>query len=184
MNNYCRDLNLAFELDLSFFKELPLSGDKLTVTNIHLSKLDNNLKSLLDNLNIKTMGIACFYTPANSSRLIHIDDTYFSNMVKINYVFGGYGSEMQWYKFNGTDSDIKRFKNVRGDEYVGFNPADCELVYSVDLRGPSLINAGVPHGVTNNTNQGRWCISHGLHNMDGSRLQWDDAMVIFKNYLK
>ena len=60
---------------------------------------------------------------------------------------------------------------------------DCTLLYEANTNRPSLVNVGVLHGTNNPTDQGRWTVCFVPTTLSNQFIEWNDAMVIFKNYI-
>ena len=174
MNNiFCKHLNLDFEIDLTFLEQFKTQTGNIPSV-FRVNSVDKNLQNFLNPLSITTRNPACFYTPPNTNRgWHHIDSLELDNRVKLNYVIGGGNTVMQWFKFNGTEKDTLKQENELGGGYLKFYPNACELIWEEELKSPSLINAGIPHNVKNNSNSDRWAISYPLFNLDNTAVQWN-----------
>jgi hypothetical protein len=170
-NIFCKHLD--FDIDLTFIEQFKIQIQNRPVV-FRIQSVDKNLQNFLNTLGVITRTPACFYTPPNSSReWHHIDSLQLDNRVKLNYIVGGENTVMQWFKFNGTEQHILKQENELGGGFLKFYPEACELIWEEELKSPSLINAGIPHNVKNNSNSGRWAISYPLFNLDNTAVQWN-----------
>lgn len=115
---------------------------------------------------------------------IHIDQYTDTEHVKINYVFCEGEHRMIWYKLT-SGKQIQIAKTGLNTDYAWARDEDCEEVYSAVVGQPSLVNASILHGAPTIT-ASRWCFSFSLYYLDPNRgkLTWNDAVEIFKDYIK
>ncbi len=103
-----------------------------------------------------------FYTPANSVRNIHIDGDGVDekNDWGINFVLDqSLDDLMSWYRSKSSDKKDNVSYTVAGTPYFGYHPSDVELIDSCSLKGYTLVNVGIPHGIVNNGPGPRYAIS-------------------------
>jgi len=186
-NIYFKKLNIKRDIALdaiAFAASQITDYNAYNRINVTRSDIKRRVHGFFQNLGFRVSGVICFYTPPNYSlATAHIDDSKFSNMAKLNYVSGGAEHWMHWYKFVGTEEQIIKTTNVRGDSYYSFDKEHCEEIAREHMEGYYLVNAGVPHGITNDSPIGRWCLSFGLHDlMTMERVQWHDALEMLKDY--
>ena len=61
---------------------------------------------------------------------------------------------------------------------------DSSIVYEKDLSTPHLVNVGKLHSSHNPTNDKRFVVTLALHDFEGNRILWDDALSrLSKNIL-
>ena len=181
-NKFCKHLNLEFDFNLSVVDQFKTSVSH-SAKSFRLNEIDSNVYNFLNSLNIITAPPACFYTPPGADRgLPHVDSMELNNMVKLNYIIGGKNTVMQWFKFNGNNKNIIHQHNGLGSGYLKFDQSMCELIWEEEIKGPCLVNAGIPHNVKNRSDTDRWSISYTLFDLNNNHLQWSDAEQIFKNY--
>lgn len=187
-NIYCKDIVVDFELDTT-----PIDRIKQSEYNVaengqfSVNALDSNLINFLDNLNIVVIHPEIFYTPAGSGINIHVDGTAVdSNAIcKLNWAYGAAGSYMTWWELKDSNRPLNQHTTAIGTQYLLFAYDDCKQVWKQQIGQPSLVNAGLPHNMHNPTNESRWCISYALGDKTtGKLLRWDDAMILFSNYIK
>lgn len=122
-----------------------------------------------------------FFSIPHTYYTIHQDQHTRVDFPKINFIYGGLNSFMNWYKIkSGKTGTISQTKI--DTPYVGYNPGEVELLYSKEIKSPSLVQAGVPHNVT--VNSLRWCISTVYLYPDRRLLSWSDAEKIFQPYME
>lgn len=132
-------------------------------------------------LEIARAGAELFYTPPDRSIPIHADGITLDNKVKLNFQYGGAGSEMKWYQRSSGAAE----STVPGQfgRYITVPAAQATQVWSARIGQPSLINAGVLHNITNG-HEPRWVVSIPLWDVAANRnLQWDDAVEKFRSWL-
>ena len=53
---------------------------------------------------------------------------------------------------------------------------DSSIIYEKDLSTPHLVNVGKLHSSHNPTNEKRFALTLALHDLDGNRILWEDAL--------
>ena len=164
MSNHCVHLNLNMN-------PVTIEHSKLKnayQTTIPIVDLNPNLISILNKCNIKVTYAESFYSSPAFTQPIHTDNLG-GDYAKLNYVFGGAGSQMHWYKVKeGVSSSTKCFTPDEGTVFLPWEPNMVDLVQSDALSYPSLVQVGCPHNVTN-PNEYRLCIALVL--LDGNHFQ-------------
>jgi hypothetical protein len=187
VNNYCQDLTLDFILDTSVLnrvQSIHKDADNGAIFKIHQSEVDPNLLHFLNELDLTVNFAEIFYTPPNKNLFIHIDNNYISNNCKLNWVYGGSGSVMEWWERKNPKAPLEFKLTDIGSKYIYFNRDECVKVWQHEVKQPSLVNVGIPHSVQNNTNAARWCVSHSIYDLDRNKqLEWQDAIKIFDKFL-
>jgi hypothetical protein len=179
MNNFCIDLTLPV---------LPLregvSVEKYTtVPHSKINQLDinPNLVSLLDSIGLEINIAESFYRQANSSAQIHRDVKHTTDAAKINWVYNGTGSTMNWY--NIINNIVYESTTSVGVAYQYYNPADLELIHSQKVGFPSLLQVAVPHNITM-TNETRLCLSMVLrYKGTDSFPTFNQCKALLENYV-
>jgi hypothetical protein len=102
--------------------------------------------------------VELFYGPPSTPYIlgIHIDNGH-GDRSKINWVFGGEGSTMHWYRVVNEKPKEKLTTPV-GSKYNVYEPDEVQLMHSNVIKNPSLIQAGIPHNIINPGSE-RWCYS-------------------------
>ena len=79
------------------------------------------------------------------------------DMIKINWIFGGYGSTMNWYS---TKSNVVKqvSKTLHDTAYMYYKQSEVKLECSADIGSLSLVQSGVPH-TSQTSAQYRYCVS-------------------------
>jgi hypothetical protein len=109
--------------------------------------------SMLGSVGIKIMLAELFYSPPNFVSFIHAD-TYANDIAKINWVFCSSVSYMNWYHPLVKKESIKPGSHA----FIPYKPDEVELIESCCITSPSLIQAAVPHNITNGEKD-RWAVS-------------------------
>jgi hypothetical protein len=102
--------------------------------------------------------VELFYGPPETPYTlgIHIDNGP-GDRSKINWVFGGEGCTMHWYRVVNAKEKEKLTTPV-GSKYNVFDLDEVKLLHTNTIKNPSLIQAGVPHNIVNPGHE-RWCYS-------------------------
>ena len=179
MNTYYRYLNLPFE-------------NKLTpvVMQQHHIKLDGqlidpNFISWLDSLDVAIGFSEVFQKNPGEQppHSLHLDGEVFDDHVKINFVINPGTSVMRWWRLKPGKEHQKKITIV-GTSYLWAYQDDCELVAESNLLQPALVNGGQLHNVEQ-VDTVRLCYSFMLLNKKTqTRVLWNDAMEIFKDYVE
>lgn len=183
-NRYCIDLKIEITSDI-----LVALDEAQHHHREHLNKFKHFdsrarffplVSKFLSQYNLGITHVEIFYTPPGFVLPIHTDDNEtHNNHCKINWVFGLPGSTMSWWKPNQESIPDHRVTSI-GTKYDFFSEEACNLLWSAEVGRPSLVNVGIPHSVFNNTEEGRWCISFMLTDLETNYiLQWDKAEQIF-----
>ena len=111
---------------------------------------------------------------------IHRDQHTLTDFPKINWIFGNSTSRMNWYTpLNEIAVSIS--KTQINTPYVGFKLKDVNLLHSVELPSPSLVQAGIPHDVIT-LNDFRWCVST-VYTRNNKFLTFNEAVEIFAPFI-
>jgi hypothetical protein len=149
-------------------------------TKVDLNLINADLKKLLKDCNIYVGYIESFYSKPHNVQPIHTDNEG-GDYVKLNYVYGGTGSLMHWYKMKSNVIPNKVGLTKIKNPYIPWRPSDVELIESAVVGFPSLIQVGCPHNVTN-AKEHRLCISLVLWDPVIGRITMKDACDRLSNF--
>jgi hypothetical protein len=179
LNPYCTNLNFnnipLFKegVNVSMFKSVQTRGN----VDLHLHP---DLINFLDSLGIKISFFETFGLLANSKEYIHTDSLS-GDYVKLNYIFGGKNSKMNWYSVKPNLNKTSSITSI-GTQYLKYDIEEVELVYSQSVNFPSIVQVGIPHSITN-PDTWRICISLIIIDSNHKRISMSVAQKIFKNYI-
>jgi len=164
MNKCCISLNL------NNVNPLTIDHDILKIrhrTCVNVEYLNPEFVTLLKTVNLRVGYLESFYSLPYFTLPIHVDDLG-GDYTKINFIYGGSGSLMHWYKVKeniivppnsmAVDLATPNKLNAPRPSYIPYTPDQVELIESNPLIYPSLIQAGCPHNVTNR-DEPRLCIT-------------------------
>ena len=134
----------------------------------------------LRSLNLKLVHAETFYSVPDQQYAIHKDTHDLTDFPKINWVFGNSISTMNWYKIL-SDNKIDVGKTGIDTGYVGYKSEDVELIHSVALPSPSLVQAGTVHNVTTKKDF-RWSIST-VYTYNDKLLTYDKMSDMLKPFI-
>jgi hypothetical protein len=134
----------------------------------------------LQSLNLKLLHAETFYSIPDQHYTIHKDTHDLTDFPKINWVFGNSISTMNWYKIL-VDNKLDVGKTGIDTGYVGYKSEDVELIHSVELPSPSLVQAGTVHNVTTKKDF-RWSIST-VYTYNDKFLIYDEMIKILKPFI-
>jgi hypothetical protein len=126
--------------------------------NIDMKDINPYWIDLMQSHDVEVYRVELFYGPDNFPYVmgIHTDRSY-GDWGKINWVVGGAGCQMHWYKpLSANQKEVKA--TAVHSNYNLFEPEEVKLIYSSVISSPSIVQVGLPHNVTN-PGQERWCYS-------------------------
>jgi hypothetical protein len=193
MNSYCIDLHFKNDPILNKEKLIDLINP---TSDVYMGMLDLfehiNPKFIVELHNagvIPSREVETFYTRKNNRGMLHRDTsdglpTVDNDFSKLNFVLGGKGSLMNWYK-------PKPNRNILGNANFATNtnkPAfryeldDVELIHSQPVGYPSLVQVGIPHDVTaGDEDRIAICI---VPTKDNRRLTIQESIDLLKPFIK
>jgi len=142
--------------------------------------ISEELKNFFTKYKLTPLMVELFYLYPNNSSKPHIDIEP-GDATKINWVIGGAGSTMNWYEERDNAKPVASITPV-ATNIIFFEPRSLKLIERYEIKGPTVVQTGVPHNVTA-YREGRYCISIGV--TDGSnttqlpRLTMSRAKEIF-----
>lgn len=123
-----------------------------------------------------------FYTPPNTNLPPHVDHHHFHDYTKLNWMFGGEGSTMDWYDVLPGFEPIVRTTQI-GSKFMTVPRGYLKLAHSALIGRPSLIHYGGFHGVTN-TNNPRHVFSFAIGDKHThTAVPFNKSKEIFKKYV-
>jgi hypothetical protein len=150
-----------------YFKNVKLNIDPIIVDHdtlkdayqkvISLEHVNPKLISVLDSVNIHVDFAESFYSVPYYVQRIHTDNSG-GDYVKLNFVYGGKESKMQWFTIKENIVIPDRKITLAGTNYVPWYKNQVNLVESTELVSPSIVQVGTPHSVVNRS-EFRLCIS-------------------------
>jgi hypothetical protein len=161
----------------------------------HLNEeiLNPEFQSLLRSLGVDLKPtFEVFQTPPNSFANIHTDNTKYTtdsvgDIVKLNFVFGGKGSKMGWWKekpgiTNTCEAVTSRVRPLR-HPHMSYYPDEVDLIAEHEIKFPTLVQVGPPHNIWTGDEQ-RYCLCLiPIWPDTGIRLTMPEALEVFKDYL-
>ena len=191
MNDYCRQLNFPShfypKIDVSKYETEGYSWVQFHKT-LQPEELNNEpLFEYLKSLGMCSNWIELFYTPPNENGIIHSDNTDWEDWTKIYFQYGAIGSKLRWWESDktmevstSTGEYIEEYKDRTEDHYHGqvlvAMEEDSTMIHEEDLSTPHLVNVGKLHSSYNPTNDKRFALTIALHDLEGNRILWEDAL--------
>lgn len=126
-----------------------------------------------------------FYTPKGQQCGIHIDGSGITDRASVNFILGGVGSLMHWYKLLPTTDITEQTATQAGTPYTLYEPHQVEHVFSHAVKWPSIVQIGVPHNIHNHTVGPRWCLSCDISKKENPEagLTMEEALDVFKKWI-
>lgn len=182
MRAFSANLSLPFSTDLQVFTERPCDLGKLGHFHVPATGFDERVSVLLLQHGIIPSHFEVFYTPPHRVLPIHIDGNELSNIVKLNWVFGGAKSRMMWWRIK-SNHELSKGSTPLGTTYLKATPTDCIMLESASIGQPTLVNVGQLHSVLNHA-EPRWCLSLVLADAETKiNLTFEQAKQRLSDYL-
>ena len=185
--------NLTFDIDLlkrgCIVTDLAkvVNGKKTYHSLINIKEYINpDMVKLLAEIGIDVYYCELFYSPPSFFSQIHIDaNAVRSDFTKINWVFGGKDSVMNWYKpKHDTDRPVE-YIPANKLPYKSYQQQEVDLLYSANLKTPSVVQVGIPHNITN-FSEDRYCISLALASINNNEIYrptMEESLTLLSKYL-
>jgi hypothetical protein len=177
MNNYCVNLNIKIPL---FVKEFNIETLKLVHhTDIPAEVINPLLYRFFEQKGLRIELAESFFIPKFGRVGIHEDGGNKLDVLKINWIYGGIGSTMNWYT---PIADPLWKTTILGIRYKEYNLSQVKLVHSQSVGFPSLVQVGCPHGVFAG-NQERLCVSivPAFKESLDTTIKFNDGLELFKD---
>lgn len=146
-----------------------------------LNNFSDDYLSWLNRLNLTLVHAQILYSFPDTPYGIHQDHFKRTDFPKINFIYGGKNSRMNWYKVKPEKLGKIREPEIN-NPYMTFSEDQVDLIYSQELEGVNLLQAGIPHNLTNDSDP-RWCIST-VYLLDNKRfLTWPEAVTLFNPFM-
>lgn len=181
---YAKDLSLPFS-PLADYSLLNHTSNEPVIYFENPSNVSTQFATWLDEQGlVMTYPPLIFYTPAGQQCGIHIDGFDVTDRAVVNFIFGGAGSLMHWYKRKEDAGVTDQVETQAGTPYTLYDPYQVEHVYSHAVKWPSIVQTGVPHNITNHTAGPRWCISCDISKKETPEagLTMAEALEVFKQW--
>jgi len=189
MNNYAIDLNVNLDWilkDSDYLKKLDVTEKYAAHFHLKIDDIKKELINWLDSLGLEIYYSEIFYSSAGGDIFLHSDEIDPPNCCKLNWVYDQGNTVMHWYELN-QGAELTKFDNSIGGIYWSADKENCYHVYSHIVKKPTLVNVSILHKVDNNSDHGRFAISivpREKKKDAPKRLQWDQALEIFKPFIK
>ncbi len=196
MNKYCLDLKfdvppLKPGTDLSYYMTSPHSN--INESHLNTEFLDF-FQSIKEDCAIGSFEV--FYMTPNSTSGIHVDQLNLTEVVlgdftKINWVYNGKESTMNWYKPKDIESvrnkkikvGVIKTSNNKPNFYLPFDYDEVDLAHAQQVNFPSLVQVGVPHNI-HTSNEHRVCVSLSFGSFkEYRRYTWDESVSVLQKFI-
>jgi hypothetical protein len=182
---YCKPVSIPHKpiTDINIITSSAKSGhDHASLDPSEKGPLNSDFVEYLKELGLRIGSAEVFYVTKNHASGIHIDGNIITDKIKLNYIYGGINSTMNWYMPNELTSG-KLFTTIHGDGYMLYDKTEVHQVHEAKLENSYLVQVGVPHNVLNYgvDTQERWCLSLVLYH-ESKRLTMDKAIEVFGSH--
>jgi hypothetical protein len=182
MKKFCFDINLDIPLlkpEINLYN-ITEYHNKFTVTEYINSEL---VKFFKQRDLVLLPYIEIFHSIPHYTGPIHIDVGH-GDFTKLNYVYGGKDSTMNWYEPLITNNNSQY--TLENREYIHYNDNQVKHVHSqvVGINKPSIVQVGVPHNSTN-YDEDRYCVSLVFFRIAKGlpRLSMNESLEVFSDLL-
>jgi len=151
------------------------------VTTIDTKFLNPSLVEFFDSMDV-LLRSDLFFNNKNHNSYIHVDRPQSpiyqdKDYVRINWIYGGLGSAMNWYGLKPATNWIDVSLTCI------YRPDQVDLLHSEQLASTHLVQVGIPHNVTTGP-ESRFCLGIvPTKKKDNSRITMREARDIFQNYI-
>jgi hypothetical protein len=150
---------------------------------------DENLKVVSDEIiewaNVNSLEIDnshIFCGLPNRKGIVHSDGETGSYHFGINWAFGSDNSYLAWFNFRNNHPDPFAGDQNGPTLVRQWQDDDVVEIERSQSKGPTLVNASVPHRGVNNSNELRWAFS--LRFKNGTFKNWEETVQFFQPYFK
>lgn len=176
MNNYYNKLALPVQM-----LSKPLDYEKYSTKRYYDFELSNFSQEYVEW--VKSLGLNLYradmlYSEPNHEYPIHKDIIQLDDFAKINFVYGGKDTQMNWFSVNREKIHAPNIVDTYTELYT---KDQVDVIYSTELQDANLVQAGVAHNVVSG-NEPRWCIST-VYVLNKKFLTWPDAIELFKPFM-
>lgn len=138
--------------------------------------VSDDMFKFFDSLDL-TIGSEIFFTPPMAHTTIHADGH--EDIIKLNWIIGGAGSIMQWWKPRNENPIVYTEHN---SPTIRYKISEVSLLHTAVIAQPSMVQVGIPHNILNSAEH-RWCISLiPVRKSNKTRLTWAEGLEIFGRY--
>jgi len=179
MNNYYSKLNLDINIDIDF-EQYKTSIVQARVPNSIID--DAAHATLLKEFNIQIQWLEMFYLKPFAKHQIHVDGHELNDKAKLNYIAGGQGSNMIWYRPNNVNN-ITSGISMANTKYLRIPDKDAIEAERQELHHFNIVNVGCLHTVEN-ADKDRYCLSIALNDATtAERLTYPELQERFKLFI-
>jgi hypothetical protein len=189
MTIFCQPLTVSIPLlkegvDVTALPKI-INNKQSYITYLNIDEVVNpDMLTFLKSLGIEPLHCEIFYSVPNFFSGIHVDIKH-GDFTKINWVFGGSESVMNWYRPKNNFIRDENAKTVIDTAYIPYWRDEVEVIHSSQLITPSIVQVGVPHNIKN-ANEPRYCVSLVLSTIkDGNiyRPTMAESLSILTDYI-
>jgi hypothetical protein len=196
---YCVDLNITLPIfntiltPVAFLKSRSSWADNINSNKTiakhfklnYATEVHQEVKDFFYKHNFFIELIEIFYLFPNDVMAIHTDRSVPGDFSKLNWIYGGQDSVMNWYKvINGPSNRAPLYTTPINSPSLQYAPGEVELVNTQQVGRPSLVQVGCPHNIVNGPEE-RFCVSVVFkHKSTNKRVTMEEAIAEFREYIK
>lgn len=175
---YCQPVD--FKIDLFRTPDFFTPSMKLQHSFLRESDLNPDLVDIFESLSLIVTQVETFYLPPFVDTGIHLDKVG-GDFTKINWIFKGKKSKMNWYDPLTPDAG-KTMTMKMGTSYQFFEHNDVKKIYEYEIQGSAIVQVGVPHNITTQDEE-RFCVSVSYRQKGIRLMTMNETLETFKRYI-
>ena len=190
MNPYHYYLKLPFEIQKPSMFSQQHAVAKHEVLPLDLPEAQQMIE-FLTQFDIECKELEYFYTPPDGGKIFIHSDNRLDNMTKFNLTWGPESGVVRWWScpnyrlLNIGAGDSEYGETDTGHSVFVADEEDSTMEYEANTDRISMLNVGKFHSTYNPGTTGRYTLCFILsYKGTTNRLQWNDAVNIFKAYLE
>ena len=183
---YCKFLNFSFsplKPDIDVLNYLYNNHkEKQNISMVNFKDVNLEFLDLLDKNGLYINHAESFYKPPSSRNSFPHLDSSPGDIVKINWVYGGKDSTMNWLSLLPGKELIKRTTPINTTFYSA-DEHNTVIEETCSLHSPSLVQVGVLHNISNRK-EDRYCLSFCISDsLTRNVVGFDKATEVLKEYI-
>ena len=161
MNSYCIDLSDIPEAVVNSSELVPVFFEKFkTQGHLHLESeyINPEFTYFIRHHKLAHPEIDVINVRPNQKTFVHSDNDFLDDMPKLNWIYGGNPSVMNWYEMRPGTTIPEPERNAVDGYRIRWDHRKLRRVHSQSVQFPSLVQTGIPHNIFNGA-ENRCCIS-------------------------
>lgn len=120
-----------------------------------------------------------FYAPPGAKLKLH-KDAGGPNAWAINWALTPTRAGMIWYSTDAVGENKVAYESTTPTPFTSYQDHEVTEICREEIRYPSIVRIGIPHGGYNHSDQGAWLLSLRFK----TRMSWCRAKIAFKSFIE